>query len=457
MKQEQKAVKAAKPPRPTPAPFFSLVVGDGNNIKVDNASVPVRWCVNADLMAQLKKRADDSGMHDPHVVLNVAHKKFCSYDNSHDGYDVLSRVVLPIGDAMAYLSIHRPDAAEIHATIIDFYKGTSAKQTKKVLRLLTQRSGSGYRFSMHDDYDCGKAGVFKTEYRDVDSDIRCYMEFVPLTGNVTDSVEIETPKELFATPLPNWFEKFINFGYESKLVDQCHIRRRAMVAVLWQSWAVPLWTMVVVFTRFMFAFGWQFLLGVTPNWKAVVKPFDCDFDDVSRSTSTYSKITWKDSHFLKKPWLLPFFPPVMLLIGALGNLFFAMGASVGYGFMMVLVIGLVTILAAIVLVAVGNFLFYTAPKYVPFLGWTGRMIKKVLLVSQIGSGLKKAWNGYWKWLDKRDAEAYARYWKENEEALTCQGNPLDMIADISKLHHSKKSVKLRFFDLKSKMCKPTAL
>lgn len=106
---------------------------------------------------------------------------------------------------------------------------------------------------------------------------------------------------------------------------------------------------------------------------------------------------------------------------------------------------------------VGIALHKFMPQYFPAFAKIGSTLWKFTGLGQLGRAMWNGWNKFGDWLDERERRLWEKSWDENTEALSCQGRPIDLVADISKLHSSKKSVFLRFKDLKSKVCKPRSL
>ena len=73
--------------------MFHIVVGDGNKMEIDNASVPVRWCLNDKMIDHLKKLQKQA-----YVCLTALHPE--ERRSGEYRWIPLSRVIVPITDSL---------------------------------------------------------------------------------------------------------------------------------------------------------------------------------------------------------------------------------------------------------------------------------------------------------------------------------------------------------------------
>lgn len=201
------------------------------------AVLPVRWCINPDLREKLKEHAALS----PHVLFSIWH-----------GDIERERVLVPLQAEMAYLRFHRPGENTVRATVVWDSAGNA--------RWLKRRVGAR---------DCGEwmielmGGFYPWEYIP-DGHFRTHFGsgMYSLGGNEERVVNV--PREMFAPDPPKWLDAYIHFfpWFERKPEDQCGWRRRAVVALI----SAPVFLLVQVLrTAFLVAvIGALWLMGRSP-------------------------------------------------------------------------------------------------------------------------------------------------------------------------------------------------
>lgn len=305
------------------------------------------------------------------------------------------RKVVPLKDLMTYLEFRVPGPNKIWA----FVSKRSPKEAKTYLH-------KTYRSSF-DEWILTQDG---------DSFARDDMEFD------AEPLSIDVPKECFA-PEPSEKEKeWVNRFFLTKAVDQCNFRRRRMLAYTVQP---------VAFLVEMLARTLVFLAALLTGQKGLTlkylhSPLQNGFLDLTASDEMFGGGTVFINR-KRDDWrqyiLLPLMPPLLLAETALLYLFgviiyrlIHLGSMKWFS---IIVIGLLGIAATI---AVFYFLYYGVIKYIE---------KLALLESK-----RPAW-----YLEKDEIDL-----------ITC--GPGKKPLSFTDLPSKKKTIKLRFEDLKAKVCRP---
>lgn len=432
-------------------PFFQLVIGDGNSIEVDNATVPVRWCLN-ESMARLilECYAAEYNIEDLYIALSVCHPRTNSYDTDVE-YQDLSRTVAPLKDGMAYVTINRPGKFVVYASIL---LPRNDKALKSGLKRLHRRTKRGYmdesisNFSLSPEKDTLEGFAERCRYN-----CQIVANFVGIndyinrgicqdsvysTANVQFAIDGTCPPELFSSITPNWFTDWVNYGYETSVVDQCSFRRRLIVWALIKSWGLPVIYIVVVSIAFaigLFAlfFGYKLI-----NFKNLIM-LD---DDDANGDGIVNTLKWGDSVYIKHPVACivhPFSWPLWYMTYQA----FADGA------VMQLLSRIWQFFAGLQwsMVSVGLFLGAGVMLYSTY-----KFIDSTIRAFVYPSTPTKLWRSIpaklYGWLDRREAERRERMIKN----MSCGGDPMKF-ATAPK----PRSVKLVASKIKSKVCKPMSL
>lgn len=237
-------------------PFFQLVVGDGNSVEVENAIVPVRWCLNEvmlrEIISSLGRIRPNVKIEEFYIGLTVSHPTTSLYDDDVV-YKELSRAIVPLKDGMTYVTINRPGKFIIYASILLPRK---IKQVNREIKKALTRSSSGrleheiggHYYKQDEEVTlgnfvdhCWSDCEIVTGFIGVNNHLRYHLNLNPTDPNCTIQFAIDgtCPPELFSSITPGWFTNWVNYGCESKVVDQCSFRRRLIVWALVKSWVVP--------------------------------------------------------------------------------------------------------------------------------------------------------------------------------------------------------------------------
>ncbi|MDP3785233.1 MAG: hypothetical protein Q8R12_04170 [bacterium] len=155
--------------------------------EVQNASLPIRWCVEKAAFEALRQR----GIKNPHLLLVIKPQR--------GGREF--RHLVPLEQMVQYVSFSKPGENMVFATIVWNLDGEVGKLREYYLK----RSGGSY------DTDA------------IGSDGQLY-ELRNSLGSA--NLTIEVPEEAFAKEPPEWEKKWVNYCFEEEPIDQCHYRKR---------------------------------------------------------------------------------------------------------------------------------------------------------------------------------------------------------------------------------------
>ncbi len=218
-----------------PAPDFELFVGDKGG-EIINGDVPIRWCITQEYI----KKLEDEGIYDPHVLIASFAPR--QKDEDENYYVEMDRKLIPLTELMTYLRFYRAGKSKIYALILDGSSGRGELYDFYIRR----RNGkfneliSTYSDSLHDDLP----NVVKALY-----------EFV------------EIPAGVFGKEPSPWMKWYVNLWHEfnGKVLDECHYRRRWMIAFGFK------WMLVIPFTLILIAgrLATSGFLALSGYWKKV--------------------------------------------------------------------------------------------------------------------------------------------------------------------------------------------
>ncbi len=273
---------------------FELIVGDQTG-EIMNGDVPVRWCVTPALVKQL----EDDNIFDPHILLVSATK----------GGREMQRQLVPITELMTYVRFTRSGDMHLYGFIIDGIDG------RKWLH-------NAYLRKIEGDY--GTDIMYQYTGRPYEKLPREYTR---------TEVVVNIPEGVFGEEPGEWMKWFVNLWHSSngKVVDECHYRRRMMIAfsVKWifvALWAATLITIRVVTTGGIALLGWpkdvKFLRSFRPfKWSSMEYHLLDDWSPTMKSNAFFitRKHTSKYGSARETTMLstLVINPSVLVLIGSL--------------------------------------------------------------------------------------------------------------------------------------------
>ena len=383
--------------------MFELMVTDTD---ITGGSIPVSWCIDPDSIEELTKQYGE----DPQLVIVVA-----PVDHYHEKKE--TRTVVPLLDMMTYLDFKAPGHNKIWVFLCEEpSRGMNAKA-----RYLS-KDGGGFATSILDRSGKGWSWVFdakslsKGEYYGV--------VYEPKNFFILD---INIPVTAFAPPPSDWDKVWVNYLFSNKSPDQCDYRRRRLLAYTVQF---PLMGLFVCL-RFLATLV-SLLIGARNfSVKPLLHPisstvgdqldilgggsiFIRELDDNFDSLSTIGARAW---FLVRKFCLLPLMPVILVPLVWLAVSYTATFVVVAQLLAMVLLF-----LAVVVLAIVGGIAFFAA------------------------NGVDKVKNFF-----ARKPKPIVTF-AEEAELLVCL--PDRKLVTMANLPDSKKTIKLRYLNLKNKVCKP---
>jgi len=376
--------------------MFELQITDTD---ITGGSIPVSWCLNKET---LDKIIAEYGP-DPSVVLIVA-------PTQHYHLSKEKRKIVPLRDLMAYLDFKTAGPNRIWA----FITKLSTKDARKAfLDYWGFISPDGDEWGSH----------FRKDDQDFDD-----TDYQPAYGTYVD---IDIPKSAFAPEPAPWEKNWVNLFFSKKPIDQCNFRRRRILAYTLQPIIMFLYIVMRAFiTLVALLFGARNF-----SLQPLFHPLSTDMEDqisvfgggtiFIRKNPPIPKFDATKSNLqnfliflwvlLRKAIFLPFMPPILFLI-----VFTAIVSS-----------KLIFILTLICVVLVSLFIIV------------------ILIAFFADGGLSKLQD----WIDNKFGNKDTGMLSEEEiRLLVC--SPDRQPVTMDNLPANKKSIKLRFADLKSKVCRP---
>jgi hypothetical protein len=370
--------------------MFEIKIADAD---VTSGTIPVSWCVD---LETIKKLSDDKVV-DPQVVIVVA-PEGSAYSQEKE-----YRKVVPLKDLLAYVEFRVPGKNKIWAFISSKKDARDAYLGKSSGRYITTIiSSDGERWGY----------MFDT---DAEGNRR------PAMGSETISVSV--PEGVFAPEPAQWEKDWVNHFFRNKCVDQCEFRKRRMIAYTGQ--VLLMLGQLVLRSLFLLV---ALLIGAkNVSLQPLLHPLQYDMGEAasvcgggtifvrkvpedSDSEWIFGKTFWSSvSYVVRKFWTLPLMPailiPVTLLILAHKVLIFS------------------GVLLALILIAFAILFFVTG-------------------------GARAAWE----WIKGAESETLWYMDQAELDMLTC--NPDRKAFTFKSLPSKKQTLRLRFSDLKSKVCRP---
>lgn len=411
--------------------MFELVVGKEDGT-IENASIPVRWCVDPKLLESL-------GNDVVHYVLIIA-----------DYGSKTERFLCKMSDYMTYIPLSRSGEVKINAMIVN---ATNVKMTaRKVLNktIMLRYDHSLWEYSLYDYndklHDVGYE-IFIGHNHDNDcATIRAVLD---------SPHKINIPKESFGKELPLWFSKLVNRYLESKPFDQCHRNRRVMSFFLIRMWMILAEVMIkeVIITLSFVAF----ILGgfFKFNPRALIHPLQ----------SSWLPENIKDEAELGKhivPMMIDGFEKhiesrfgeVNIVIGVGVCVLSFIFTPILYIIMLLITHGLFPLVDDIWVTLALPFLVY------PFIVVIGGIICGfVMMVTPLLSKLHAPQFG----ILSKIGEIFNKFLKLFEsndslktELITCNGDANSITTNVNDIPFKERSTKLMYLSVKNKVCKPMA-
>lgn len=370
---------------------------------VTGGSIPITWCLDDEMINALA----EAKIKEPQLVIIVAPAENYSEQKEY-------RMVVPLKDLIAYVGFHRPGKLNIWA-FVSYSEKKNAKE-----HFLSRHVNRTYSTTLLNSDGTEWSRFYKEAYPEL-----------PL-GRFSEPVLVQVPDAAFAKEPAQWEQDWVNHFFDTNPDDQCDYRRRRMFAYSLQ----PLIMLGNIFLRMLpvlialligsRGFTLKYVLHpLTYQLKEALEPmfggsiFIRNLDKEEEDRAILKPSVRNTIPFLcKKLCLVPFMPPVFAFI-----LFLVLAKMIIP----------ITIAIAIVIVIV-SIVLYTVTS------WNDLLIVR-LFTKCVNWALSP--------------NSTSKVWYENKseiDLLICDGK----IKTLATLPMKKKSPKLLFLDVKSKVCRPFA-
>lgn len=275
-----------------------------NGQDAQDAVFPIRWCLSPRLFSFLR----DNGIK-AYLLLTILGKGKWEERNT--------RQLIPITDLMAYLTFYRAGDHTIFGAVI----WEQNSDEKRLRQILLKQVGYCYDFSLFDDegHFLSSDGLEKVE----EQNGLCFYS-VPADEDKKDypasaTLKVSVDKRFFAKDPPSWLRDWVNLWFNHDPVDQCSFRRRMILAFTLQPPAVGLVLIFSFLLRSFLLFFGTFLGLRGLNWKAIIPSSRYDsigdvFDDPQKRR--WREDRWRifflyDSEHEQRPiWFISLWPPI---------------------------------------------------------------------------------------------------------------------------------------------------
>ncbi len=395
--------------------------------EVQDAVIPIRWCLGRSEFKELEEREAK----DAQLLLVVM----------HEGSEV-DRYLVPLSQMLAYIQFHKPGKNRILATVVWNWEGKTNELKK---HFLEQYCDGDYRRTVLDDYN--------------KENFRSYLGYSRLEQQT--EITVMVPAELFVKEPPAWEKWWVNLWFEIKKPrDQCHYRRRRMLAYTVQPPVILLFVIFATIFRVLAAGVLLFLGKRGVNLKPVIHPFKYRSDYVWSDTK--ASIFWRDTEGKRQPWFItllspPFYAGVFAVLVGIKLIFPSLVSELALKWWYYPLVALAFTVGTVLIVSISiglSFIAYPlarlALKALKGSALAERKEKKRMARKQARAGARN------RRTEKEEEERRRRQEQlrvELEQILACNG---DFTPELNALPKDKQTIYLRFQDLKAKVCKPFA-
>lgn len=390
------------------------------------AVIPIRWCTCQSLFEKLK--AEDA-------------KKLYLFLIVVDKYKRESRKLLPLNQAMEYVTFYTPDEHKLFAKVVWDVDGKVGRLRKKLLGV--EQNGQYATKVLDYNFQTQKTTLFPS-----------FGGVCPSRGPVEPLLTVNVAPEFFAKKPPEWLRRWTNWWFETGPRDQCQFRRRCILAFTIQPPIALFWFIGSFLVRLASASFLFFFLGSRGiDFKPVVFLRKYSIEDIWAENDGYKR--WGAASFFtrdKKGKERPMFVRLLsLLIPALIFIPQAIAKLCGQNSHSWLEIGVIAIgvwVGTVALFAVCHFIWKPIAKK-----------REAARLAEANDPAALERERKRKWLAEREREGALRRAREARfdrqyQEMVCPGVPLK--ASIEALSPSRRTLYLRFNALKKRVCKPFA-
>lgn len=419
--------------------MFELVVGkkDGS---IDNAAIPVRWCLTEELLEHIQISEYIS----PQVLIQVI------YPSIRDYYDIKEeRFLFPLDQFIAYVPLSSPGKVIINAHIVGITEG----ELKCYQRAFVYK-----RLGEYDNTELHSRTTLLVRSESIEEIIEVDMI------SSTMGYELVIPAALFGKKPPSWMWDLVNRYQDTNVADQCSLRRRYMLfpfklilicfeAILRMTgiisqyivlWLIGFKHIETLYLKHPLTYGWNCYIHYGINGKHVFQkniPIMHNSLDVCRyciSSAFYLAYRLPIIPIFTG-WLTYMFLPEMNWMWTLFWVF------------MYPTIILIAILFTLLVVVL--------------LSYSVKMVIELISYNHFGATILNIISSPFRWLDKlttrfvmwlEDIENTRNKVKllKSKKYLTCNNDPHSVTASVDAISFRDRTIWLIYTDIKNKVCKP---
>ena len=395
-----------------------------NSDTAGNPTVAIRWCLVPEEIAYLK----DNKISNPHIFLVIVNNK-----------KQVDRQLIPISDLMTYVSFRRAGDNTVFATIV--WDNDSLKDLRKYYM---GKYKYGYKNSFYD--------------KDLDT-------ITDTNGYGLDAITVNVSADFFAPEPAEWEKKWVNLWFETEPKDQCRFRKRRILAYTIQPPLVLLCVIWLVFFRTLSVLFFVVIRTRTKvNFAPIIHPFKNDNEDVWHESLNAGRNIYlrKKDNTEREDYTIAgvlFHPITIIVLSAILLIIDLAGTEIFLGWWSYLLGALVVGVSVIVLVLIISVL----GEVVKWLAGNIKSWRKKTSVSKQKSKLSRRQKKLARQAEaNRLAEAAKQLalqaelekLKKEFALISCNGGPL--VPKLAALPKEKRTIHLRFLDLKARVCKPFA-
>jgi len=230
--------------------------------EVGSPNLQIRWCVSKDDLTKLRELQVPTDM--VFVLIVVA------YSNGME-----DRYLVPLESAMTYIGLSYPGTHKLIGKVVFPLGFACGEESKKYLkkmktRLLATESPHIPKFNTL-NYE-------KTEFDNLHSESLGISYRVEAVEGFSTNLEVD--KRLFAPEPPAWLKRWVNLCFRYKTVDQCHFRKRLPFALILQPIPVALYSVLLVLRNILIWLYSQGVLGIRGvNMSLLLHPWKTTYND----------------------------------------------------------------------------------------------------------------------------------------------------------------------------------
>jgi hypothetical protein len=170
--------------------------------------------------------------------------------------------ILPLMQAMHYLPFHRSGTVKITSLVLwGNWHQMSAEQLKEIKEIFPKRINMSSPESLKESMERNRLGN-------------------GWNSIIGEELMVIVPDGVFAKE-PSKFEKWwVNLWFESKPKDQCHFRKRRMLAYSIQPIVVSIWLIIEILIRFWLAFVETMAGFKDVSWEDILHPFSANIEGI---------------------------------------------------------------------------------------------------------------------------------------------------------------------------------